>query len=84
MGASTFPSCPGVVWHGSCHASEGFYSWSLTPSGMSMKWQLLESSDSKAHWQVLHFSTCQQLPACWSMAVSREEKNPDEVWTLLF
>lgn len=51
--------------HGSCHAREGFYSWSLTCSGMSRKWQQLESSDGKAHWQVLHVSTCQELPACW-------------------
>lgn len=84
MCASAFPSCPGVVCHGSCHASEGFYSWFLTHSGMSRKWQHLEGSDVKAHWQVLHVSTCQQVLACWSMAVSRKEENPGEVWTLLF
>lgn len=65
MCASVFPSCPGFILRGSCHASEGFYSWSLTHRGMSRKWQQLESSDGKAHWQVLHVSTCQQHPACW-------------------
>lgn len=51
---------------------------------MSRKWQQLEGSDVKAHWQVLHVSTCQQVLACWSMAVSKKEENPGEVWTLLF